>query len=79
MRHNTTKVPTNVLKNVKCRTQREFKALKRKQVRAAYQQIQATLLLAAVYTPEVEGDDVRRILRRLARLQDAWSVKNWGR
>lgn len=71
------KIPSYVLRHSNTATARKWRAMKRRQVRAA---IHATkeLTTGCVYLPG-GPDDVTTALDALKRIQDDCSVKNWGK
>ena len=69
--------PDDVLQNAGLRTQREWRQLKRKHVKAARMAMEQ-LLRGCMYTPHI-GIHIGAMLRDLRRLEEAWSQTNWGK
>lgn len=69
------KVPKYVLKNCGITTQRQFKALKRYQLKAILKALN-DYCMGCAYCPEF---DIGEIEKKLQELRKLLSVKNWGR
>ena len=72
----TNTIPKDVLNNLHVANSREFKSLKRKQIRAlikAFEEYQ----LGCYYCPEYKSFDKAR--QHVEKIKQAQSVKTWGR
>ena len=69
-------IPRHVLKNTGCSTTREFKQLKRRQVRIA-EKAALQLMRGGAYVPS--GVYTAYLRRELADIKRDLSIKNWGR
>ena len=72
----TPKVPKVVLKNMGCRTQREYRRLKRKQLRRL-QTAMNDVMCGAVYAPGY-AHEYTLLQESLEALAALWSPKEWG-
>ena len=71
-------VPKWALKNMGLRSQREYKSLKRKQVRQVIKEMES-LQLGCAYAAGYEDGLIDRINADLKELKERMSVNNWGR
>jgi len=70
------RVPKYVLKNSGIKTQRQWKELKRRQLRAAFKAMRK-FQGGCYYTPD--KGQYCQVMRGLEQLKDMLSVKKWGR
>ena len=70
-------LPASLLHNADTRTTREFKAKKRRELRAALRELE-TLRLGCHYMPGT-GENVIVAINALRRQLEACSAKRWGR
>ena len=70
------RIPKYVLKNAGCKTTREFKQLKRRQVRIAEKAV-LQLMRGSAYVPS--GFYTAHLRRELADIKRDLSIKEWGR
>ena len=72
------KAPKDVLQNCGVTTQRQWRRLKREQLRLALRAMHQ-VRCGCVYTPVAPGVYVGAIIRQIEQLQRAWSVQEWGK